>query len=162
MVTGFVGTPYLLRALSDNGYADVAYNLLLQEEYPSWLFSVNMGATTVWEHWDGQKEDGSFWSEKMNSFNHYAYGAVAAWLYRDAAGIKIDEENPAFKHIVLQPIPDGRMKYLEASIETKYGVVRSKWYYENGKARYEFDVPTTATALIDGQEYGLEKGSYVF
>lgn len=162
VLTGFVGTPYLLRALSDNGYSDVAYGLLLREEYPSWIFSVNMGATTIWEHWDGRKADGSFWSEDMNSFNHYAYGAVAAWLYRDAAGIRIDEDKPGFEHIVLKPIPDSRLEYLEASIKTKFGIVRSKWYFENEKAHYEFDIPTKATVLIDEQEYELEKGKYVF
>ena len=92
--TGFVGTPYLLHMLSENGYADVAYSLLLQEEFPSWLYSVNRGATTIWEHWDGIKPDGTFWRESMNSFNHYAYGAVCDWLYGAAAGIKTDENAP--------------------------------------------------------------------
>ena len=85
LTTGFVGTPYLLHALSENGYAQTAYDLLLQTEAPSWLFSVKMGATTVWEHWDSRKADGSFWSTDMNSFNHHAYGAVADWLYAAAA-----------------------------------------------------------------------------
>lgn len=78
--TGFVGTPYLLYALSENGSSELAYDLLLQEAYSSWLYEVNHGATTIWEHWDGMKEDGSFWSTDMNSFNHYAYGAVADWI----------------------------------------------------------------------------------
>lgn len=81
LATGFVGTPYLLYALSENGYVKTAYDLLLHDKNPSWLFSVDMGATTVWEHWDGIKEDGSFWSKEINSFNHYAYGAVVDWMY---------------------------------------------------------------------------------
>ncbi|MBQ8344419.1 MAG: family 78 glycoside hydrolase catalytic domain, partial [Clostridia bacterium] len=85
--TGFVGTPYLLHALSQNGYAQVAYDLLLQEQFPSWLYSVKQGATTIWEHWDGKNENGDFWSYRMNSFNHYAYGSVADWVYIEACGI---------------------------------------------------------------------------
>ena len=87
MATGFVGTPHILHALSENGRVDMAYKLLLNEEPPSWLYSVNKGATTMWEHWNGIKEDGSFWSADMNSFNHYAYGAVGDWLYGVVAGI---------------------------------------------------------------------------
>ena len=87
LTTGFVGTPYLLYALSEQGETELAYTLLLQEKFPSWLYAVNQGATTMWEHWDGKKEDGSFWSRDMNSFNHYAYGAVAGWVFEEAAGI---------------------------------------------------------------------------
>ena len=85
--TGFVGTPYLLHVLSDYGYAELAYTLLLRKEYPSWLYPVTKGATTIWEHWDGIMEDGNFWSSDMNSYNHYAYGSVADWGYMVAAGI---------------------------------------------------------------------------
>ena len=89
MTTGFLGTPYILHALSDNGYSDIAYNLLLQERKPSWLYSVLQGATTIWEHWDGVDEDGNIWSESMNSFNHYAYGAVFDWIFANTLGIKL-------------------------------------------------------------------------
>ena len=92
--TGFVGTPYLLYALSENGYADVAYDLLLQEAYPSWLYEVNHGATTIWEHWDGVRDDGTIWSSDMNSYNHYAYGSVMDWVYSVAAGIRTKEDGP--------------------------------------------------------------------
>lgn len=162
LTTGFLGTPYLLSALSDNGYTDLAYTLLLQEESPSWLFSVKRGATTIWEHWDGIKEDGSFWSDEMNSFNHYAYGAVGAWLYNTAAGIRRDENSPGFSHIILEPHPDERFEWLEASIDTEYGMIRAKWFYENGKAFYEFDIPTKATVSIEGKTYELCSGSYRF
>ena len=102
LTTGFVGTPYLLHALSENGYAQTAYDLLLQTEAPSWLFSVKMGATTVWEHWDSRKADGSFWSTDMNSFNHHAYGAVADWLYAAAGGIRPGK--PGYETVIFAPV----------------------------------------------------------
>lgn len=91
LTTGFVGTPYLCLVLSRFGYTDVAYQLVLQKEYPSWLYSIIQGATTIWEHWDGIKQDGSFWSDDMNSYNHYAYGAIGDWLYRTAGGMELLE-----------------------------------------------------------------------
>ena len=162
--TGFVGTPYLLHALSDNGYAKTAYDLLLREEYPGWLFSVKMGATTIWEHWDSMREDGSMWSTSMNSFNHYAYGSVADWLYGDAAGIKIDEKNPAFSHIIFAPLTDDRLDYVKASIESRFGAVKSEWKRENGKVSYFFTVPEncTATIILDGKETEVTAGEYTF
>jgi alpha-L-rhamnosidase len=96
MSTGFVGTPHILHALSENGRVDLAYSLLLQEEFPSWLYSVNLGATTMWEHWDGINKDGEMWSAKMNSFNHYAYGSFADWIYEVAAGIGQTESSAGF------------------------------------------------------------------
>ena len=162
--TGFVGTPYLLHALSDNGYAKTAYDLLLREEYPGWLFSVKMGATTIWEHWDSMREDGSMWSTSMNSFNHYAYGSVADWLYGDAAGIKIDEKNPAFSHIIFAPLTDDRLDYVKASIESRFGAVKSEWKRENGKVSYFFAVPEncTATIILDGKKTEVTAGEYQF
>lgn len=161
--TGFVGTPYLLHALSDNGYTKTAYDLLLREEYPSWLFSVKMGATTIWEHWDGMREDGTMWSDSMNSFNHYAYGSVADWLYGDAAGIKIDEAKPGFEHIIFAPLTDDRLDYVKASIESRHGAVKSEWKRENGKITYLFTVPEdcTATVMIDGKETEINAGTTV-
>ncbi len=160
--TGFVGTPYLLFALSQNGYSEIAYNLLLREEYPSWLFCVNMGATTIWEHWDGQKKDGSFWSDDMNSFNHYAYGSVAAWMYEVCAGIGIDENAPGYKNVILNPITDSRLDFVKASIKTRYGTVCSKWVRDGETIRYEFDVPSTATLILNGKTKTLSKGKYIF
>lgn len=162
LTTGFVGTPYLLQALSDNGYTELAYTLLLQEEYPSWLFSVNMGATTIWEHWDGMKSDGSMWSDDMNSFNHYAYGSVAAWMYETILGIRADEKAPGFENVILCPTADRRLEFAEGSFKTKYGTVKSKWQYEGERVRYEFTVPNKATVVIGGKQRQLEKGSYVF
>ncbi len=162
--TGFVGTPYLLHTLSDNGYTETAYSLLLREEYPSWLFSVKMGATTIWEHWDSVREDGTMWSTSMNSFNHYAYGSVADWLYGDAAGIKIDESKPGFEHIILAPLTDSRLSYVKASIETRKGLVKSEWKTENGVTTYEFTVPegATATVILGGKSTEIGAGVHKF
>ncbi len=162
--TGFVGTPYLLHALSDNGYTETAYSLLLREEYPSWLFSVKMGATTIWEHWDSMREDGSMWSTSMNSFNHYAYGSVADWMYGDAAGIKIDESKPAFEHIIFAPLTDERLTYVKASIESRKGTVKSSWKRENGMTTYEFTVPDgcTATVILGGEATEVTSGTHTF
>ena len=158
--TGFVGTPYLLDALTDIGRADKAYTLLLQEQYPSWLFSVNMGATTIWEHWDGMREDGSFWSRDMNSFNHYAYGACASWFYRTICGIKPKE--PEYKSFDISPIPSPELGYAKARIETRSGVIVSEWVYENDGIRYTFTVPsgTSATITVDGVTKEYAPGTY--
>ena len=107
--TGFLGTPYLCHVLSDNGKTDVAYDLLLQETFPSWLYPVKMGATTIWERWDGQKPDSTFQNKGMNSFNHYAYGAIGDWMYRVVAGMEIGK--PGYKHILIQPQPNSRLDY---------------------------------------------------
>lgn len=160
LTTGFVGTPYLLSALSDNGYAETAYSLLLQEAFPSWLYSVNMGATTIWEHWDGLREDGTMWSTAMNSFNHYAYGAVAAWMYETAAGIRLDENAPGFENVILAPVPDSRLDFAEASVETRHGTVFSRWEKVDGKIKYTFDVPNRATLILGGKTEELSRGHY--
>ena len=151
--TGFVGTPYLLHALSENGYKKTAYDLLLRREYPSWLYPISKGATTVWEHWDGIKPDGTMWSADMNSFNHYAYGAVADWMYGAAAGINADPERPGFEHIIFRPVTDERLNFVRASIDTRRGTVKSEWRRENGGIRYIFTVPEGSTAsVIIGEE----------
>lgn len=162
LTTGFVGTPYLLHALSENGYTETAYSLLLQEDFPSWLYAVNRGATTVWEHWDGIKKDGSFWHSDMNSFNHYAYGAVADWMYGAICGINIDENAPGFENAVLKPLPDKRLGFAQASIDTKYGRLSSKWEITGNKVKYEFEVPNRATVIIDGNTYSVSKGRHCF
>ena len=160
--TGFVGTPYLLHALSQNGYAEVAYDLLLQEQFPSWLYSVKQGATTIWEHWDGKNEKGEFWSRDMNSFNHYAYGSVADWVYIEACGIHTVEDKPGFEEVLISPIPTDKLDHLSASIDTKYGTVSSKWYHFEGKVRYEITTPVNATIIIDGKEYKVKAGTYIY
>lgn len=161
--TGFVGTPYILHALSGVGKTDLAYTLLLQENFPSWLFPVNLGATTMWEHWDSINKDGDMWSTSMNSFNHYAYGAVADWVYEVAAGIGREEGTAGFDSLVINPHPDKRLEWLEASVETDNGIVSSKWIHTlDGGIRYEITVPTDARIVIDGKSKNVKKGSYVF
>ncbi|MEC0204933.1 glycoside hydrolase family 78 protein [Paenibacillus lautus] len=148
LTTGFVGTPYINHVLSQHGMHDAAYKLLLQRDYPSWLYPVTKGATTIWEHWDGIKEDGSFWSRDMNSFNHYAYGAIGEWLYRTVAGIQTVEEAPGYKHIVIAPVPGEGLTWAEGKIETLYGTVRSSWRMESGEFQLEVTIPPNATAEI--------------
>ncbi len=160
--TGFVGTPYLLHALSQNGYSELAYDLLLQENYPSWLYSVKQGATTIWEHWDGVNDKGEFWSKDMNSFNHYAYGSVADWVYGVACGIKTVEEKPGFEEIIIEPIPTKKLSWLSAKIKTNRGVVSSAWFKEGDSFRYEITTPSDTTVIINGKKHFVKKGSYVF
>ena len=162
--TGFVGTPYLLHALSDNGYAETAYDLLLRREYPSWLYPISKGATTVWEHWDGIKPDGTMWSTDMNSFNHYAYGAVADWMYGAAAGINSDPDRPGFEHIIFRPVTDRRLDFVKASIDTRRGTVASEWRRENGRIKYIFTVPEgcCALAIIGGEKHEVGAGTHEF
>ena len=158
--TGFVGTPFLLHALSQNGYSETAYDLLLQEEFPSWLYSVNQGATTIWEHWDGKNERGEFWSKNMNSFNHYAYGSVADWVYEEACGIK--PLKAGFKEVLIEPKPTDKLDHLRAIIHTRHGKITSKWYHIGNKIRYEIETPVDATVIIDNKQYNLTKGKYIF
>lgn len=160
--TGFVGTPALLYALSENGYLDLAYKLLLREEYPSWLYPVTKGATTIWEHWDGVTPSGELGPADMNSYNHYAYGAVADWIYTVAAGINTVEEAPAFERILFTPHATGKLDYLKARINTKYGEVESGFENINGRAVYKIKTPVSATAVIEGKNYDLTPGEYEF
>ncbi len=160
--TGFVGTPYLLHVLSDYGHADLAYSLLLREQYPSWLYPVTKGATTIWEHWDGIMENGDFWSKDMNSYNHYAYGAVADWVYAVAAGITSQEEHPGYEKVRIAPIPDRRLDWLRASLDTRHGRIISEWKKQEHMWRYEITTPVEAEIVIDGKSVTVEAGSYYF
>lgn len=160
--TGFVGTPYILHVLSEYGHNDLAYTLFLRKKYPSWLFSVEQGATTVWEHWDGIMENGEFWSEDMNSFNHYAYGSVADWVYEKAAGICLQEEYPGFEKVVIRPMPDERLEWLEASIDTRSGKITSKWTHTPEGLRYEIRTEVPAVIEIGGKRIEAAPGDYTF
>ncbi|MBR6524937.1 MAG: family 78 glycoside hydrolase catalytic domain [Clostridia bacterium] len=158
LTTGFVGTPYLLHVLTRHGYTDLAYKLLLNRTFPSWLFSVKMGATTMWEHWDSLKEDGSMWSSDMNSFNHYAYGAVGDWLFGVSAGI--NPASPGYESILFTPHPDKRMGYVSASYQTKYGKVESSWQWQEDRVAYTFTLPDgcTGKAVIGEEEMVIPAG----
>ena len=148
LTTGFVGTPYLCHVLSRYGYLDEAYMLLNREQYPSWLYPVKTGATTIWERWDGQKPDGSFQDKGMNSFNHYAYGAIGEWMYRVMAGIEIDEAAPGYKHILIQPQPGGGFTWVKATHNTMYGTVSSAWTLSNDKFELVVEVPANTRATV--------------
>lgn len=146
--TGFLGTPYLCHVLSSYGYTDVAYDLLLQKTYPSWLFPVTMGATTIWERWDGQKPDGTFQSVGMNSFNHYAYGAVGDWMYRVVAGIEIDPSQPGYKHFFIKPQPTTKLTYAKSSLNSPYGEIESGWKIKDGLIKLNIKIPVNTSATI--------------
>jgi len=148
LTTGFLGTPVLSKALSDYGYLDDAYMLLNRTEYPSWLYPITKGATTIWERWDGIKPDGSFQSPSMNSFNHYAYGAIGEWMYRVVAGIALDEQHPGYKHIIFQPHPGGGLTFANASVQTMYGKVATGWRLAGGKLTVDIEVPPNTSATV--------------
>lgn len=149
LTTGFVGTPYLNRILSRIGRSDIAYKLLFQTDFPSWLYQVTKGATTIWEHWDGMKEDGSFWSKDMNSFNHYAYGSIGEWLYSCVAGIDTDEEKAGYKHSVIKPQIGQGLQWASASLNTMYGTIRSEWRKtEDNTILFKIQIPPNTQATV--------------
>ena len=152
LTSGFIGTPYLTDALMATGHLPDAYMLLLNKKYPSWLYPITQGATTIWERWDGQKPDGSFQDISMNSFNHYAYGAIGDWMVRVVAGLDIDEQAPAYKHIVVAPRPGGELTAARAELMTQYGSAASGWTLTDGRMKLTVRVPpnTTATVRLPG------------
>jgi len=144
--TGFLGTVFLCNVLTQNGYADVAYDLLLQETYPSWLYPVKMGATTIWERWDGQKTDSTFQDPGMNSFNHYAYGAIGDWMYRNSAGI--DNAKPGYKEITIHPCITKKLENAKATFESPYGTIASGWERKGNKTIVRIKIPANTNAKI--------------
>ena len=160
--TGFVGTPYLLHVLSDYGHSDLAWKLLLRREYPGWLFSVCQGATTTWEHWDGMREDGSFWSTDMNSFNHYAYGAVIDWVYEKASGISHAESAPGFTRLHFEPNPCKELGWLDTTLETRHGLIHSRWEYTDGALQIDLETPVPADIMLPSGYRTVEPGTYHF
>ncbi len=158
--TGLLGTPYLLHVLSRYGYSDIAWSLLLRKEYPGWLYSVSKGATTVWEHWDGIKPDGTFWDDDMNSYNHYAYASVADWVYGVACGIK--PAAPGFAKVRIEPQPDERVNSLSAVLDTVHGRIRSAWKYTDSGIRYEIETPVDTEVTVGGRHISVGKGKYIF
>jgi len=152
--TGFVGTPYLNHVLTDNGQPDIAFALLMQKTCPSWLFPVTLGATTMWERWDGWTPEKGFNDAGMNSYNHYAYGAVGEWLYAKVAGIDLDPANPGYKHIIIRPHVGGGLTHARATLRSPYGVIESGWRLEGDRVRLGVTIPpnTTATVHVPGGE----------
>lgn len=163
--TGFCGTPFLCRALSDNGANDIAYTLFLNDDMPSWLYEVKMGATTVWERWNSILPDGKISGTGMNSLNHYAYGSIVDWMYRNMLGLNPTEEAPGYKKAVIRPQPDPRIPWAELTMDTAAGQYQVAWRYEAGQPRFEIAVPfdcEAALTLPDGREYQLAAGRYAF
>lgn len=148
LTTGFLGTPYLCHVLTRFGYKDVAFKLLLQETYPSWLYPVKMGATTIWERWDGEKPDSTFETPGMNSFNHYAYGAIGDWMYREMVGLDTYEDGVGYKHIKIQPHIGGDFTFASASLDTYYGKVSNSWKVESDKILMDVEIPVNTTATV--------------
>jgi alpha-L-rhamnosidase len=148
LTTGFLGTPHLCHVLARHGFLPEAYALLEREDYPSWLYPVKQGATTIWERWDGQKPDGSFQDKGMNSFNHYAYGAIGDWMYRVMAGIEVDPAQPGYRHIRIQPQPGGRFTSANASHQTMYGRVASSWTLKGSAFDLSIEVPPNTRATV--------------
>ncbi len=146
LTTGFLGTPHLNHVLSEFGFREEAYNLLLRENYPSWLYPVTMGATTIWERWDGIKPDSTFQSPGMNSFNHYAYGAIGEWLFTEVAGIK--SSKPGYQSLAIAPQPGGGLNYARAIQKTLYGKVSSSWQFTNEDFLLSVEVPANTNAQI--------------
>jgi alpha-L-rhamnosidase len=148
LATGFVGTPYLLDVLEANGHLEVAYKLLEQETFPSWLFPVKNGATTIWERWDGWTAEKGFQDKEMNSFNHYAYGAVGAWMYRSVAGLDLDSDEPGYRHVVFRPRPGGSVTWAEARLKTPQGAAAIRWEIGNDGLDVDLLVPEGSKATF--------------
>ena len=163
--TGFCGTPFLCRALSDSGANDIAYTLLLNDDYPSWLYEVKLGATTVWERWNSLLPDGTISGTGMNSLNHYAYGSIVDWMYRNMAGLCPGEEGPGYKRATIRPMPDPRVRSVDMELDTASGLYRVCWRYDGDKLSYHVTVPFDCTAdiiLPDGRREKVGAGSYEF
>ncbi len=147
--TGFLGVKHLCRVLADNGAADYAYRLLLNESYPSWGFSIRHGATTIWERWDGWTPERGFQSANMNSFNHYAYGSVGEWLFARMAGIDWDETAPGFRKARLRPLFDRRIGHVTARYTAPTGTYRSAWAIEGDSVRWTVEIPPNCSGTLE-------------
>jgi alpha-L-rhamnosidase len=146
LASGFIGTPRLLPALTMAGRNDVAYRLFLTDTFPSWLFQVKLGSTTMWERWDGWTPDKGFQDPAMNSFNHYAFGSVGQWMYRTVGGIEPDA--PGFKRITLRPMPGPGLEFAKAKLESIRGSIASEWRTQKGSLSMKFNVPPNTTATV--------------
>ncbi len=162
--TGFLGTSILMSTLTENGMADLAYELLFQRKNPSWLYSIDNGATTIWERWNSYTLEEGMGPAGMNSFNHYAYGAVCEWIWETAAGIAADPAQPGFKHIIMKPIPDKRLGHIDARYNSAAGLIKSSWRYEGDKCIWDFTVPEGAVASVtlpgESKARKYEAGTY--
>ena len=158
-----MGTSLLCPALTRTGNNEIAVTLLLNEDFPSWLYCVNLGATTIWERWNSVLEDGHINPEGMNSLNHYSYGSIVAWMYKDLCGLR--PALPGFKKVVIEPHADKRLGYAKCVLNTSAGIYKSEWKYnEDGSVVYHIEVPFNAEAefILDGKSQVLLTGTYDF
>ena len=146
--TGFLGTSILMATLTENGMSDIAYELLFQRKNPSWLYSIDNGATTIWERWNSYMVDKGMGPRGMNSFNHYAYGCVCQWIWESVAGIAADPAQPGFRHIIMKPVPDKRLGHVSAEYQSAAGLIKSSWKYNGDTWQWEFTIPEGATATV--------------
>ena len=146
--TGFLGTSILMPTLTENGLSDLAYEVLFQRKNPSWLYSVDNGATTIWERWNSYMIETGMGPRGMNSFNHYAYGCVAEWMWETMAGIAADVDKPGFKNIIMRPIPDKRLGFVKAEYRSSAGLIKSEWKFEGNQWIWKFTIPKGATASV--------------
>lgn len=156
--TGFLGTSILMSVLTENGMSDIAWELLLQRKNPSWLYSIDNGATTIWERWNSYTIESGMGPKGMNSFNHYAYGVVCEWIWESVAGIASDPARPGFKHIIMKPVPDKRIGFIDAAYDSASGLIKSSWKYEGDTWIWEFTIPEgcTASVTLPGEEVAKE------
>jgi alpha-L-rhamnosidase len=148
LTTGFVGVGYINPALSHIGRSDLAYDLLFQDTYPSWLYTIRQGATTMWERWDGYTPETGFQASSMNSFNHYSFGSVGRWLYSGVGGIEQDEAHPGYKAFGLVPQVSSKLNFAKTTMETPYGMIVSAWHRDGEQFVYEATVPANSTATL--------------
>src|SRR5260370_14775612 len=148
LTTGFLGTPYLLHVLSGNGHTALAFDLLTQRTYPSWLYPLTRGATTMWERWDGIRPDSSFQDPGMNSFNHYAFGAVGDWMYRNIGGIDVDAAAVGYRRSRIAPRPGAGLTSASASLETGYGTLKSAWRLDGKRFVLDVTIPANTSAEV--------------
>jgi alpha-L-rhamnosidase len=164
--TGFLGTPYLVSVLEQTGHADLALDLLFKETYPSWFYSINQGATTMWERWNSYSHDKGFGDVNMNSFNHYAYGAINQWLVERLAGLAPDPQVPGYKYMTIRPLIQGPLDFVKAELETPYGKASSAWTRKGNQVVMDIVIPPNTTAAIvfpDGREAAfVSAGTYQY
>ncbi|WP_044202093.1 alpha-L-rhamnosidase [Echinicola pacifica] len=144
--TGFLGTPLLFKVLDELGEIDLMYRILFQESYPSWFYSINQGATTMWERWNSYSKTEGYNSESMNSLNHYAYGAIGEWMYERIAGIQLAA--PGYKSIRIAPMPHEKLSAAAATLDTPYGKVASSWEHKGSAFHLEITVPPNTSAMV--------------
>jgi len=148
MTTGFIGTQLLLPVLTKAGHVDLVHQLVRAEHFPSWGYSIRNGATTMWERWDSYRKDAGFGDLGMNSFNHYAFGAVGEWLFGYLAGIRVDPKQPGYRHAIIRPYPGGGFTHVRAHYDSVRGRIASEWSHENGRFTLSVTVPVNTTATV--------------